>query len=322
MPTGYIQTEESRKCDARILSRNRDMHPQRLNLNMVLVDMTRSLEHAFGPDIALEIECEQDLPPIIAVANMVKLALMNLATIARAEINGRGKIVIRAALKTVEESAARRSLESQRESFVCLQIQHSGLGKAEAFDASSRLATIYGIAQQHCGWLDVARDAQSGTAYNLYFRIASKNEAVSQRDDHLVEIPGGDETILLVEDELDLLSLTREILERYGYRILSAPNGRSALNVWNERRGEIDLLLTDMRMPEGINGYELAERCLSDKPMLKVIYVSGYSIEPGPSVRLEEGQNFLTKPYTPPGLARAVRRMLDCAETAPAACEI
>jgi CheY-like chemotaxis protein len=106
------------------------------------------------------------------------------------------------------------------------------------------------------------------------------------------------------------------VLERYGYRIIAAPNGVAALKAWAENQSEIDLLLTDMRMPEGISGHELAERLTSEKPDLKVIFVSGYSIEGIPAMKLREGDNFLTKPYTPPGLAQVVRRMLDCPVTA------
>lgn len=320
MQNQFCQIEEAPAT--RILSRQREMHPQRLNLNLVIVEMTRALEQSLGPDIAMEIECEQDLPPILGVLNMVKLALMDLATIARVELQRGGKILIRTSVRVVEESFAGRPLDCHEGTFVCLEVRHnsaSSVWSEETWDSASRLATVYGIAQQHCGWLDVSREAADGTSFNLFFPVAARTESWGFGEDRSVEIPGGHETILLVEDELDLLALTREILERYGYRIIAAPNGRAALKMWAERRNEIDLLLTDMRMPEGINGYELAERLLSEKPMLKVIYVSGYSIEPGPRLRLEEGQNFLTKPYTPPGLANAVRRMLDCVETAQAA---
>jgi CheY-like chemotaxis protein len=154
---------------------------------------------------------------------------------------------------------------------------------------------------------------------DLYLPVATLPEGTTFVGDRTVEIHGGHETILLVEDELDLLSLTRDILERYGYRVITAPNGMAAVKIWIERRDEIDLLLTDMRMPEGISGHELAERLLLDKPTLKVVYVSGYSVESIGSHLLQFHANFVTKPFTPPGLAQTVRHALDFQKTAYAA---
>jgi two-component system cell cycle sensor histidine kinase/response regulator CckA len=311
---------------APVFSRPRDMEPQRLSLNMLIVQMSRTIEHVLGPDIALEIECEQDLPPILGVSSLLTLAMIDLCSAARDTMQKGGRLLLKTCVKEVEQSKACRALENVSQEFVCLEVRHRGAGAAveekgsdKNGSGSEKLGAVYGIAQQHCGWLEVTRDAAE-TSFSLYFPVATRSETILTEDNSPIEIPGGHETILLVEDESDLLELTSEILERYGYRIITAPNGMAALKIWNERQDEIDLLLTDMRMPEGISGYELAERLLSDKPHLKVIFVSGYSIEPtSAALKLSEGENYLTKPYTPPGLAKAVRRMLDCVEVAEAA---
>ncbi len=313
-----------RPAPARMHTRQREMHPQRLDLNALIVQMGRTFEHIVGKDIAIEVECEQDLPPMLGVSNMVKLALLDLCATARAAMPSGGRLLIRTYVTQVDETRAGRLLETRVGEFVCLEVQHRGVSPTASDasterDAAASLATVYGIAQQHCGWLDFHRDGREGVSFTIYFPVAAKGGCNEAGDDAAVEIPGGHETILLVEDERDLLELTREFLERYGYRIITAPNGVAALKVWSENQREIDLLLTDMRMPDGINGYELAQRLVSDKPALKVIYVSGYSIEHTPAMRLKEGSNFLTKPYTPPGLAQAVRRMLDCEPIAQAA---
>jgi len=117
--------------------------------------------------------------------------------------------------------------------------------------------------------------------------------------------------VLVVEDEPALLKLVSTILQNYGYTIFQASNGVEALKIWKRRRDEIDLLVTDMVMPEGVSGLELAEGLRSDRPELKVLYTSGYSADvTGDDLELNEGVNFIAKPYHPSALARAIRRCL------------
>jgi CheY-like chemotaxis protein len=126
------------------------------------------------------------------------------------------------------------------------------------------------------------------------------------------KVRGGKETILVVEDEQPLRHLVKSVLEKYGYRVLEAVSGLAALAVWERHKNDIHLLLTDMVMPHGISGRELAQRLLNDKPELKVIYSSGYSLAMvGSDMVLREGLNFLQKPYHPAKLALAVRECLD-----------
>jgi CheY-like chemotaxis protein len=235
--------------------------------------------------------------------------MMDLCAAARAAMHNEGSATITAEVKEVEEKRAGRHLETKTAKFVCISIKFSGDHGDE--DTSGGLASVYAIAQQHCGWLEVSRDPYSHTSFDLYLPVAKPDNGTTALGRGPVEIVGGHETILLVEDEIDLLALTRDILERYGYRIITAPNGVAALKVWRERRDDIDLLLTDVRMPEGISGHELAERLVADKPKLKVVYVSGYSPEYNGTHFMEINPNFVTKPFTPPGLAQTVRRALD-----------
>lgn len=301
----------------RMFSRQQEMRPQRLNVNMLIVELTSTFEQVLGRDIQLDIECEQDLPPILGAANMVKMALTDLCASARHAMRRGGKLNIVTRVQMVEESRAGRTLEQRVSGFVCLTFRYEEPPGSRNFDealdddCAATLERVYGIAQQHCGWLEVTHGPGETTSLDLFLPVATRAESRALMENPPVEIEGGSETILLVEDELDLLSLTREILERYGYRIIPAPSGVAALKVWAEHQQEIDLLLTDMRMPDGINGRELAERLTSDRPDLKVIYVSGYSIEGPYAGDLREGDNYLTKPYTPPGLAQVIRRRLD-----------
>ncbi|HEX3987780.1 MAG TPA: response regulator, partial [Verrucomicrobiae bacterium] len=125
-------------------------------------------------------------------------------------------------------------------------------------------------------------------------------------------MPRGNETILVVEDEPALRDLVVSILQICGYRTYEAETGVAALRVWEQHKAEIDLLLTDMVMPEGVSGRQLAEKLQADDPSLKVIYTSGYSPGmAGKDIALLEGFNFLAKPYPPSRLALVVRECLD-----------
>ena len=174
------------------------------------------------------------------------------------------------------------------------------------------LATVYGIVKQHQGWLEVESEVGVGTTFKVFFpSVADKTELAAERADGPSEVRGGHETILLVEDEMVLRELVKEVLSTYKYTVIEAGTGVEALRVWDEYDGKIDLLLTDMVMPEGMSGRELADQLKRRKPNLKVIFTSGYSSE---VLGKDFGRNdtvFLAKPYLPPKLAQVVRQCLD-----------
>jgi CheY-like chemotaxis protein len=134
----------------------------------------------------------------------------------------------------------------------------------------------------------------------------------------LAAVRGGTEGLLVVEDDAAVRSLVSTCLRRLGYRVLEARTGREALEVWRQHQDTIDLLLTDMVMPEGVSGRELAAELRAAKPTLKVIYTSGYSVDlTAADLHLQEGVNFLPKPYPPHRLAQTVRACLDTDQTHP-----
>ncbi len=180
------------------------------------------------------------------------------------------------------------------------------------------LATVYGIVDQHKGWIEVTSEVGVGTTFKIYLPQVERPQgnAVERPATPVIEqvtdAQCGHETILLVEDEMALRELARIVLEDYNYRILEAGSGVQALKVWEEHKDEIDMLLTDMVMPEGMTGRDLAERLQAEKPKLKVLYSSGYSPDVvGGYFKLPENSRFLAKPYQPPILAQAVRECLD-----------
>jgi len=133
-------------------------------------------------------------------------------------------------------------------------------------------------------------------------------------------VSGGDETVLVVEDEADVRELVCSVLECYGYRVLAADSGPHALRVWHEHQKEIQLVLTDLVMPERMNGWELAELLWGERPDLRVIFTSGYSNEVAGSQFVSIGdRHYLQKPYQPQKLARRIREVMDQPPVTPCA---
>jgi CheY-like chemotaxis protein len=174
------------------------------------------------------------------------------------------------------------------------------------------LATVFGIVKQHGGAIQVESTMQLGTAFTILLPADERVADPSSAEDAADAPKGGSETILLVEDEPSLRILTRIILERAGYRVLEAANGPEATQSWGTVDGAVDLLLTDIVMPEGISGPELAAKLRVQRPKLKVIFTSGYSAEvAGRELSLQTGQNFIQKPCSTARLLGAVRLSLD-----------
>jgi DNA-binding NtrC family response regulator len=174
------------------------------------------------------------------------------------------------------------------------------------------LATVYGVVKQHHGWIEVQSEVGVGTTFKVFLPVAGKaGEAPAAPSVKSETVRGGKETLLLVEDEIGLLELVREILQQYQYHVLIASSGVEALRVWDECNGQVDLLLTDMIMPGGMTGSDLAVELKKRKPGLKVIYASGYS-SALTGKEFTQGNNiFLAKPYQPNQVAQLIRSTLD-----------
>ena len=174
------------------------------------------------------------------------------------------------------------------------------------------LATVYGIAKQHQGWIEVESQVGQGTAFTVFLPASSAAAAPSVEPVSPVAAPGGGETILIAEDEPALRRLAGRVLRNLGYEVLEAASGVEAIQVWEEHGKKVDLLLTDLVMPDGLTGRELAKRLQTRESGIKVIYTSGYSPDTGETAfTFREGVNFLQKPYLPAKLTEAIRRCLD-----------
>jgi signal transduction histidine kinase len=308
-------------------SRKQVFQTRVLDLNSVLRNMESMLPRMLGEQITLEIRYAPGLPPVSADASMIDQIVMNLTVNSRDAMPKGGKLFIETTALKISAEQVRKNSEARAGQFICLTVTDTGCGmepkvlqrifepffttKAVGEGTGIGLATVYGIVKQHHGWAEVTSKVGAGTTFKIFLPVVQAEAAVTPVTAPKPEtIVGGRETILVVEDETNLLELVRTILEHYQYRILTASSGVEALRVWDEHRGQIDLLLTDMIMPGGMTGNELAAGLKKRQPNLKVIFTSGYSAE---LVGKDMGKGttaFLPKPYQPQQVARLVREVL------------
>jgi PAS domain S-box-containing protein len=311
-----------------LFSRKQMLQPRDLDLNQSINEMIKMLMRILGEDIAVQLKLAAQPMLLHADAGTMDQVLMNLAVNARDAMPAGGRLLIETSGVEFDELAAAQSAQARPGSFVCLSVSDTGCGipaeiLPKIFDpffttkdigkgTGLGLATVFGIVQQHQGWINVHSEVGRGTTFRIYLpRLAGMSEQITTPP-ALAAMRGGNETILLVEDEESLRVLVQTVLSRLGYRVLEASTGVKALEIWKENRKEISLLLTDLLMPDGMTGKALSQGLLQENPKLKVVYMSGYSAEVvGKDFPLQEGVNFLAKPFQVQKLAQTVRQMLD-----------
>ena len=324
-----MAAERSANLTRQLLTFSRRQVLQRRNLNFkeVVDDTTKMLRRILGEDIVLKVENSSTLPRICADRSMMEQILLNLAVNSRDAMPRGGELVIGTNRVHIDDAYTHRNTDASPGEFLCLTVSDTGCGIPaenlvhifEPFFTTKEfgkgtglgLATVYGIVKQHEGWIEVASAVGKGTRFKIF--LPRGTEATDAPDPSKQQKAlQGSETILVVEDEAPLRELVQFILEGQGYNVLDAGSGVAALKVWEQHKSSIDLLLTDLVMPEGMTGGELGERLVKEDPGLKVIFTSGYSADTvGKNFVLREGVNFLQKPYHPEKLTQTVRDCLD-----------
>jgi PAS domain S-box-containing protein len=310
-------------------SRRQVMQARLTDLNEVVSQVTKMLHRILGEHISLQFNYSPKLAAIHADVSMIEQIIINLAVNARDAMPNGGHLIISTESHEIQELYVHLHPESRTGQFVCLSMADTGCGMDqgtlsrvfEPFFTTKEvgkgtglgLATVYGIVKQHQGWIEVESQPGHGSTFRVFLPAQqSKRIEPSQETRVHEERLGGGETIFLVEDEPAIRHLAKRILEHYGYRVVEAANGVEALARWKDYSEHIDLLVTDMIMPQGINGRDLAERLQAQDRTLKVIYTSGYSPDTvAKELLLREGGNFLAKPYHPKVLVKMVRDALD-----------
>ena len=261
---------------------------------------------------------------------MIEQVVMNLCSNARDAMPDGGTLTVEISETFVGPEHAEIHPDSTAGHYVKLEVTDTGCGMDEATRArifepffttkdigkgtGLGLATVFNIARQHNGWVEVQSQPGCGSTFAIYLPANTETPAELQPLDPAPASParGGHETILIVEDEPMLRDLAREILKDSGYQILEAASGREALAVWQQHAGKIDLLLTDMVMPDGISGVQLADRLVAEFPGLKVVFMSGYTADDVNDDLLGRTRaSFIQKPYGHAELTQIVRDCLD-----------
>lgn len=311
-------------------SRSEAMHVQVLNVNQLIATFTKLLGRVLGEDVRLVNDFAPALPMVKADAGMLEQVLMNLAVNARDAMPAGGRLIIRTEEQIIDKAWAADNPRSREGRFVCISVEDIGTGIApenlprifEPFFTTKGvgkgtglgLATVFGIAEQHQGWVDVTSQVGVGTTFRFYVPVTTE-EATSSDTSVRVKPRGGGERILVAEDDVAVRAVMCEILKRQGYAVFEADSGLAAREIWMRENGNFALLLSDMVMTGGITGLELAEMLRAEKPQLKVVLTSGYSsVLVSSDVLTSKKLAFLKKPFSPLCLAETIRKNLDAQE--------
>ena len=308
-------------------SRKQIIHPQVINLNRIVTNMDNMLRRLIGEDIELITILEPDLRPVRADVSQIEQVIMNLAVNARDAMPKGGEIIIRTANADLDPLYTQYQVDLKPGPYILLALTDTGQGidehtqdhifepffstKEQGKGTGLGLATIYGIVQQSEGHIEVESEPGWGTRFNIYLPQTMDQPETPET----LQLPDvslqGSETILLVEDEPSVRQLTCKILVENGYTVLTAADSQEALKLSERYAAPIDLLLTDVVMPGGMSGRDLANHLTLQRPQTKTLFMSGYTddaiVHHGV---LEPGLAFLPKPFTSVGLARSVREAL------------
>ena len=308
-------------------SRRQVLQSKVINLNEIVVGTEKMLRRLIGEDINLTTFSEPGLGRVKADPSQMEQVIMNLAVNARDAMPQGGKLTLEIKNVVLDKENTDWASDVDAGRYVMMAISDTGIG----MDAKTRgqifepffttkekgkgtglgLSTVYGIVKQSGGHLSVYSEPGHGTSVKIYLPRVDDKAELSVSPNVPIGSLEGTETILVVEDEDRLRKLVCRVLREKGYTILHAPSGQEALRISKSHKGPIPLLLTDVIMP-GLSGRETADKLSSERPGIKILYMSGYTDDA--IVRhgvLEEGVQFLPKPFAPEALARKVREVIE-----------
>ena len=326
-----IQSAAKRSADLTrqllAFARKQTVAPKVLNLNDTVTGMLKMVRRLIGEDIQLTWRPGENLWPVKIDPTQIDQILANLCVNARDAIADVGKITIETGTKVIDADLAAATLGLFPGNYVWLAISDDGCGMDAATQShvfepffttkevgkgtGLGLATVYGIVKQNTGFIDVRSELGRGTVFTIYLPRHVGKEVQARSDAVAGTLKPGQEIVLLVEDEESLLEITQRMLEKRGYKVLTANTPGHAMQLAREYKGRIDLLITDVVMPE-MNGRDLAKNFLSLYPEAKRLFMSGYTADViAHQGVLEPGVFFIQKPFSAQELATIVRKVLE-----------
>lgn len=309
-------------------SRKQVVAPKILDLNASVREIEKLLHRVIGEDIELILRLHPHLSTIQMDPGQLDQILMNLVVNARDAMPQGGKLIVETTDVTLDEPYVGQHLGASTGAFVQLSISDTGCGmdqetlshvyepffttKEKGKGTGLGLSTVYGIVKQAGGYIMAYSELGRGSTFKVYFPLVHGVPETARSSERRAEIPGGSETVLLVEDETALRELTRVLLEKAGYTVLEARNVEDAIRFAENGERKIDLLLTDVVMP-GMDGHELSHRLASHRPALKILYMSGYAddVVANRGGIHNRGTTLLQKPFSRAALLGKVREVLD-----------
>lgn len=308
-------------------SRRTPLRLEPLDLNASIQETIRLLRHVIDPRIGVQAKPQINLWPVKADASQVVQVLMNLCLNARDAMPHGGSLTLETANVSLDEISSLKHMEGQPGDYVRLRVSDTGHGMTEEVrqhifepffttkepgkGTGLGLAMVFGIVQQHQGWIECHSTISRGSTFDIFLPRLSVAAPAPLAPRGIDGVSGGQETILLADDEEIVGRLGRAILERYGYRVLGAMNGLEAMEIYRQRQQDIDLVILDMAMPK-LSGPDTLRQMRALNPSVSVLISSGYcSDEDLQAVKHEGAVGFIAKPYRPVDLARSVRAALD-----------
>jgi PAS domain S-box-containing protein len=305
-------------------ARQQPLHPREVDLNRLIHSMTELLTRSLGEELELEAALAPDLWPVIVDPFQLEDALLNLVFNARDAMPRGGKILIETANVAPDERIASDDADLDHDQFVMIAVSDTGVGMRpevleRAFEpffttkevgqgSGLGLSAVFGFAQQSGGQVRIESEPGRGTIVRLYLRRAT---AAAHADPAGDSRPRGSERVLVVEDDALVREFVVSQLAGLGYEVVQASNAPAALDIVVASNSGINLLFSDIAMPGGMNGAELAKLAVQRRPGLKILLTSGYSDTSNADAIAALGLTVLSKPYSWDQLAIAVREALD-----------
>ena len=297
-----------------------------VKLNDSVIEISKLLSETITKTIVINLDLEQELPAISADATQMHQVLLNLCVNARDAMPNGGTLTIATHLQQSDVVRKKFPNVAARQ-YVALIVRDAGVGmdektRSRIFEpffttkeigkgTGLGLSVVFGIMESHKGYIAVDSEPGKGTTFYLYFPVPESLEVNQVKSEIQKEIHGGGETILVVEDEEPMRVLLNIFLRSGGYTVLTAADGREAVDMYHKNRKDIKLVLADSGLPM-LSGYDVFKKMKSENPELKFILASGFIQPQMKSDILKEGAKyFLQKPYTEAHVLRAVRNVLD-----------
>ena len=298
-----------------------------MQARIIVEEVEKIARETFGHAIEMTVEVDGDLWPLVGDATQLQQVLMNLCVNARDAMPDGGALSIRAENVTIDRYYTQRNLDAREGRYVRMTVTDTGSGippdvldkifepffttKAVDKGTGLGLSTVYSIVRSHGGFATVYSELGNGTTFGIYLPASEEGVLIHDGAASSDEIAGGKgETILIVDDEPFILETAQDILEAHGYRVLTAENGRDGLDLWLDRRDDIDVVLTDVMMPV-MDGLALIRAIRADAPTLPILAASGMMGEKADQVMAAGADRFLSKPFTVDRLTATLREMLD-----------